>query len=680
MKRHDNRLLVVTQTPAFEEHFRALFRGLESAAPSPDAAAISADALLSGCRIQTAASASEAVGKIHQAQQERHPIALTVVDVAGFQGYAKSLVQRFLGADKSMIVIGCVDSDAKVWTDLADALAPSGRFVIVRDVLFPAEVRQLLVAELHRHLLIREACHWRRVIDSNRRVLRRLREEAQQSRAMRDEFLANISHEMRTPLNAIMGFSSLLLDESLSPSAQAKTERIHDSAHALLRLIENLLDCASLGEGRLILTRAPFEMDAVLREAIEEVRPAAVEKGLAVECDVQHETPRRLLGDGRRFHQILSALLDNAIKFTPRGLIRVQTMVDEIGPANVLLRIVITDTGVGIPADRQSMIFASFAQADGSVTRQFGGVGLGLTLAKQLADLMDGQIGFRSAPEEGSCFWMSLPFDIPEGDSRGAVPWDAAMLPSILPQGHASGPTPALDAGLENSRPRILVSHAERLTRTMMEVILARTGGFIDVAAGAEQTMSLLEHRPYDLVVLDANVPGIDVAALQAALCDAPVGAAKSRRTIVVVSGDDVQGRAAWEGKADRVLTSPVSAEEFLESVHAVSPTLFDKRAGDSRGTSLRSPNGEPPEAATQKYVVALHDAVSAADGSAAETHARSLRDVALRAGWQDIGDDAMRLQLAARSGDDNRMRRALARLAGDVQHRFHDGGARPPV
>ena len=405
-------------------------------------------------------------------------------------------------------------------------------------------VAEIAAQDLKNTLLVSEQL--RQETEKAKDLAERMAQEAAQASEAKSDFMANMSHELRTPLNGVIGLTEVLLKGGVGNDQRKKLEMIKFSGSVLLNLVNDILDLARIEAGKMILISTEFDLRKLVEKAVSQYAMAAHDKGLELVLDIADNLPATVIGDPGRINQVVTNLIGNAVKFTAIGEVAISVDLEESSEGFATLLFAVRDTGIGVSDDQKVKIFSRFIQGDASITRKYGGAGLGVTISRQLVDKMGGRIWLESKPGFGSTFFFTVRFQTPE--THTAEP----------------GPDPRL-AGK-----RILIVDDNESSRNSLSRIARSLGMDVTVCADGSDALRAMmaadsEGRPFPMAVLDNEMPRMTGQNLARKIRMSAFGSA-TRVALMCVLGRSPEGVSEKDGVAD-VLHKPIKKEDLYYSV-----------------------------------------------------------------------------------------------------------------
>jgi PAS domain S-box-containing protein len=385
------------------------------------------------------------------------------------------------------------------------------------------------------------------------------RDQAVEASNMKSIFLANISHEIRTPMTGVLGMTQLLLDSELDEDQRSLAVQVSRSGELLVELINDILDISKIEAGQLELEQADFPLGETIERACAVASLQAEAKGVKFTVQIADDVPQRTHGDGRRLRQILLNLASNAVKFTSQGKItvRASTRASKDVNAASVLRVEVTDSGIGIAPVAQAYIFEPFKQADATTTRDYGGTGLGLAIARELTEMMGGTIGVQSTPGSGSTFWIELPLAPPL--AAGSTEEQRAE-PAVTEQPVWATP------------PLVLVAEDNQVNQIVAVRTLERCGCRAEVANDGRQALDMLAAQHYDAVLMDCQMPELDGYEATAELRRRE--SANEHTPVIAMTAHALDGARehCLEAGMDDYVSKPINRKQLTAALHRSIP------------------------------------------------------------------------------------------------------------
>ncbi|MGJ8532438.1 MAG: PAS domain S-box protein [Alphaproteobacteria bacterium] len=386
---------------------------------------------------------------------------------------------------------------------------------------------------------------------ANERVLVEAKEHAEEGSQAKAKFLAMMSHEIRTPLNGVLGMLNLLSDGEMSSQQKSMIKTARDSGKSLLAIINDILDYSKLEAGQMIMEQEVFSVAETVKAVGEIIYPLAAGKEVALETEVSNTVPAASKGDQGRLRQVLLNLTSNAVKFTEQGFVKIHVDAEAVKDGTARLNFRIIDTGMGVPDDKQHMLFSEFTTIDGTSQTEIGGTGLGLAISKSIVEAMDGEIGFESRRGEGSTFWFNVDMEVE----------DEALL-SSEDTAVTFEPFPV--------KLRVLLAEDNATNQMVVTQMIEAQGGQVDVAGDGNEALQAVRKGIYDVILMDVSMPVLD-----------GIGATKAIRAMQGRKSDlPIVGLTAYALKEDRmrflaagmddVITKPIVRTRLSAKLHEI--------------------------------------------------------------------------------------------------------------
>jgi signal transduction histidine kinase/HPt (histidine-containing phosphotransfer) domain-containing protein len=656
----NNRILLIDDNRAIHEDFRKTLCPSDNSTPLDELRSTlfgAFPAQLPTYQIDSAYQGRQGLEMVVAAVNAASPYALTFVDMRmppGWDGF--ETIEHLWETDRELQIVICTAHFDYSWDAILKRFGCADRLLILKKPFDAAEVCQLACA-------LTEKWHVNR-------AMRSARDAAEAANRAKSEFLANMSHEIRTPMNGVIGMLELLDQTHLDKTQRRHISIARSSAQALLGVINSILDLSKIEAGNLELETLDFDLPLMIDQTLEVFGPACAKKAINLGVFVDPSVPGKVRGDPGRLRQVMVNLINNAIKFTDNGGVELRVSLEARSDSAFTLRFAVKDTGIGIPAEKMGRLFKTFSQVDASTTRRYGGTGLGLTISKQLAELMGGVVGVESRSGEGSTFWFTAMLAKPaSGPLVDPVAGGDAMRLSA-PETAAAAAAGQYVEQCAASGARILVAEDNEVNQMIIRELLKRSGyGCLFVTNGV-QAVSEAKRQAYDVILMDCQMPELD--GMEATRLIRQYEAQRPKRPhvqIIALTAHALTGDRArcLEAGMDGYLTKPLQAHDLDVALKAALKTTGTTPV--AAPATVKAPDASVPidyESLSQrclgnvvmihlllgmfreqskKNLIELTRAIGAADSVATRNAAHNLKGAALNMAATAVSECARKIE-----------------------------------
>lgn len=579
-----NRILVVDDNPAIHQDYRKLLTASDEGDLTQaemdlfgeTSAALPGATAATEYQIDSAYQGEEALALVEKAMEEGCPYRMAFVDIRmppGWDGI--DTIERLWKVDPQLEVVICSAYSDYSWRQIVNRLGRTDQFLVLRKPFDAIEVRQLALSltakSALRDVQLRHMEKLARVVNERTRAI----SAAESASRAKSNFLANMSHEIRTPLNGVTGMLELLSSTTLNEQQLRYVQGAQSSADCLMSLINGILDFSKIEQGMLELDPVDFDLHRLIHDVADIMAPAARKSGLEIVCELSPDLPKWVSADHDRLRQILLNLVSNAVKFTEKGRVSIEAQKQYTDIGDLMVRIAVSDTGIGIPVDRRHRLFKLFSQVDGSTTRRFGGTGLGLALCKKLVELFGGEIGVESESEKGSTFWFTIALQPPSEEH----PEEKVVSNS------APASTQSESIVEPSSRDfRVLVAEDYEINQVVVREFLRRFGLECEIVGDGLLAVDRAKSGDFDMILMDCQMPLMDGLQASRIIRDeesSEHGLSRSgkRIPIIALTANAVAGdrEECLEAGMDDYLTKPITCQALTNMLLRWMPTPQSK-------------------------------------------------------------------------------------------------------